>query len=93
MLRWARSALPLDQEVLVLADQGLWSPRRWPAIRSQQFHPIMRVRTTSTFAPTGQARQSVLRLAPGPGLKGGGFAGRLSTVSVPPNARADPSVS
>jgi adenine-specific DNA methylase len=27
------------------------------------------------------------------GLKGGGFAGRLSTVSVPPNARADPSVS
>jgi hypothetical protein len=25
------------------------------------------VRTTSTFAPTGQARQSVLRLAPGPG--------------------------
>jgi hypothetical protein len=26
-------------------------------------------------------------------LKGGGFAGRLSTVSVPPNARADPSVS
>ena len=25
--------------------------------------------------------------------RGGGFAGRLSTVSVPPNARADPSVS
>jgi len=24
MLRWARSALPRDQEVLVLADQGLW---------------------------------------------------------------------
>jgi hypothetical protein len=39
MLRWARSALPLDQEVLVLADQGLWSPRLWHAIRSQQFHP------------------------------------------------------
>ena len=30
---------------------------------------------------------------PQDGLKGGGFAGRLSTVSVPPNARADPSVS
>jgi hypothetical protein len=67
MLRWARSALPLDQEVLTLADQGLWSPRLWHAIRSQQVHPIMRVRTTSTVAPTGQARQSVLRLAPGPG--------------------------
>ncbi len=67
MLRWARSALPRDQEVLTLADQGLWSPRRWPAIRSQQFHPIMRVRTTSTVAPTGQAPLPVLRLAPGPG--------------------------
>ena len=35
------------------------------------------------------------RIAPAPPvrLKGGGFAGRLSTVSVPPNARADPSVS
>jgi hypothetical protein len=34
------------------------------------------------------------RAPPPPGeLKGGGFAGRLSTVSVPPNARADPSVS
>jgi hypothetical protein len=67
MLRWARSALPRDQEVLTLADQGVWSPRRWHAIRSQQFHPIMRVRPTSTFAPTGQVRQAVLRLAPGPG--------------------------
>jgi hypothetical protein len=67
MLRWARSALPLDQEVLTLADQGVWSPRLWHAIRSQQFHPIMRVRPTSTVAPTGQAPLPVLRLAPGPG--------------------------
>jgi hypothetical protein len=67
MLRWARSALPRDQEVLTLADQGLWSPRLWHAIRSQQFHPIMRVRPTSTVAPTGQAPLPVLRLAPGPG--------------------------
>jgi hypothetical protein len=37
MLRWARSALPLDQEVLTLADQGVWSPRRWgtPSGRSR----------------------------------------------------------
>jgi len=67
MLRWARRALPRDQEVRTLADQGLGRPRRWHAIRSQQVHPIMRVRTPSTVAPTGQARQSVLRLAPGPG--------------------------
>jgi hypothetical protein len=67
MLRWARSALPRDQEVLTLADQGVWSPRLWHAIRSQQVHPIMRVRPTSTVAPTGQAPLPVLRLAPGPG--------------------------
>jgi hypothetical protein len=67
MLRWARSALPLDQEVLTLADQGVGSPRLWHAIRSQQVHPIMRVRPTSTVAPTGQAPLPVLRLAPGPG--------------------------
>jgi len=67
MLRWARSALPLDQQVRVLADQGVGRPRRWPAIRSQQFHPIMRGRTTSPVAPTGQAPLPVLRLAPGPG--------------------------
>jgi hypothetical protein len=67
MRRWARSALPRDQEVRTLADQGLGRPRRWHAIRSQQVHPIMRVRTPSTVAPTGQAPLPVLRLAPGPG--------------------------
>jgi hypothetical protein len=67
MRRWARRALPRDQEVRTLADQGLGRPRRWHAIRSQQFHPIMRVRTPSTVAPTGPVRPSVLRLAPGPG--------------------------
>jgi formate--tetrahydrofolate ligase len=35
----------------------------------------------------------VTAITPTPLLKGGGFAGRWSTVSVPPNARADPSVS
>ena len=47
MRRWARRALPRDQEVLVLADQGVGRPRRWHAIRSQQVHPIMRVRTVA----------------------------------------------
>ena len=67
MRRWARRALPRDQEVRTLADQGVGRPRRWHAIRSQQVHPIMRVRPTSTVAPTGQAPLPVLRLAPGPG--------------------------
>ena len=70
MLRWARSALPRDQEVLVLADQGVWSPRRWHAIRSQQFHPIMRVRTTSTFAPTGPGASRCCAWRPDRGMDG-----------------------
>ena len=37
---------------------------------------------------------SAQALSPSPrAVERGGFAGRLSTVSVPPNARADPSVS
>jgi hypothetical protein len=44
MRRWARSALPHDQEVLALADQRLGCPRWRHAIRAQQFHRIMRVR-------------------------------------------------
>ena len=85
MLRWARSALPLDQEVRVRADQGVGRPRRWPAIRSQQFHPIMRVRPTSTFAPTGQAPLPVLRLAPGPGH---GWVGAGVAFTHPSGLRA-----
>jgi hypothetical protein len=87
MLRWARSALPRDQEVRTLADQGVGRPRLWHAIRSQQVHPIMRVRTTSTVAPTGQARQSVLRLAPGPGH---GWVGVGVAVTHAPKRIAGP---
>jgi hypothetical protein len=70
MLRWARSALPLDQEAPHAGGSGVVEPPAVAArIRSQRSSdPIMRVRTTSTGSRrTGQARQSVLRLAPGPG--------------------------
>jgi hypothetical protein len=87
MRRWARSALPRDQEVRTLADQGLGRPRRWHAIRSQQVHPIMRVRTSSTVAPTGPVRPSVLRLAPGPGH---GWGGAGVAVTHAPKRMAGP---
>lgn len=52
---------------MVLADQGLWSPALWAAIRSHGMHPIMRLHATATFAPTGQRRQVVRALVAGPG--------------------------
>ncbi len=67
LLRWIARVIPPTQVVLVLADQGLWSPRLWRAIRAHHFHPVMRVHATATFAPTGQPRQPVLRLVGGPG--------------------------
>lgn len=76
MLRWIGGIIPSEQTVLVLADQGLWSPHLWAAIRAQAFHPLMRVHANSTFAPTGQPRQPVRQLvsAPGAGWMGQGVA-------------------
>lgn len=67
MLRWIATVVPTGVSVLVLADQGLWSPRLWAAIRSHGFHPVMRVHATATFAPTGQRRQPIKSLVPTPG--------------------------
>ncbi len=69
MLRWDRSALPRDQEVLTLADQGLGSPRLWHAIRSQQVRPIMRVapRRPSRRPVRGACRCCAWRLDRGMG--------------------------
>ena len=51
-------------------------------------------RSAAVFVPAERREGDAERLPLTPrSLKGGGFAGRLSTVSVPPNARADPSVS
>ena len=76
MLRWDRSALPRDQEVLTLADQGLGSPRLWHAIQSQQVHPIMRVapRRLSRRPVRGARRCCAWR--PDRGMDGG-LGGRL----------------
>lgn len=60
MLRWLAPAVPSSQSVFVLADQGLWSPHLWAAIRNAGWHPLMRARRDTTFAPTGQQRQRVV---------------------------------
>ena len=68
LLRWLRPAVPPGMTVLVLADQGLWSPRLWKRIRQLGWHPVMRVQDTIRFQPAGQRRRAVAReLVPGPG--------------------------
>lgn len=77
MLRWLAPVVPATQPVFVLADQGLWSPHLWAAIRANGWHPLLRGRRATTFAPTGQPRQRVvggLVTAPGQSWIGTGVA-------------------
>lgn len=67
LLRLLRPAVPTKMTVLVQADCGLWSPRLWKRIRDLGWHPVLRVRKETTFAPAGQRRQRAVELVPGPG--------------------------
>jgi hypothetical protein len=67
LLRQVRPAVPAHMTVLVQADCGLWSPRLWKRIRDLGWHPLLRVRQETTFAPAGQRRQRAVELVPGPG--------------------------
>lgn len=67
LLRLLRPARPPQMTVLVLADRGLWSPRLWKRIRDLGWHPVLRVRQETTFAPAGARRQRADQLVPGPG--------------------------
>jgi hypothetical protein len=60
-------AVPATMSVVVFTDRGLWSPRLWRAIRAHGWHPLMRLRTDCTFAPTGAPRQLARSLIAGPG--------------------------
>jgi len=53
--------------VLVMSDQGLWSPTLRRHICDQGWHPLMRIRPDATFAPAGQRRRPARGLVPGPG--------------------------
>ena len=66
-LRLLRPAVPSTLPVLVLADRGLWSPRLWKRMRQLGWHPLLRVRQETTFAPVGQDRRPARWLVPGPG--------------------------
>ena len=60
-------AVPPSMLVIVPSDRGLWSARLWRAIQQRGWHPVMRVRQETTFAPVGQPRQSACGLISGPG--------------------------
>jgi hypothetical protein len=62
-----RNVVPADWTVLVVTDRGLWSPALWQRIRGLGWHPLMRVRRETTFAPAGGMRQAAQRFVPGPG--------------------------
>jgi hypothetical protein len=67
MLQRLAPATPADFTVLVLVDRGLWSPRVWDQIRAVGWHPLMRTRPDTTFAPLGRSRRKARSLIPGPG--------------------------
>jgi hypothetical protein len=60
-------AVPASMRVVVFTDRGVWSPRLWHAIQEHRWHPVMRVRTDCTFAPTGGPRRPARLLVPAPG--------------------------
>lgn len=51
LLRLLRPAVPGGLTVLVLTDRGLCSPRLWQRIRDLGWHPRLRVRGETAFAP------------------------------------------
>ena len=60
-------AVPDGMRVLVMSDQGLWSPTLWGQIQTPGWHPVMRIRPDATFASAGLRRQQARALVPGPG--------------------------
>ncbi len=60
-------AIPATMPVVVCTDRGLWSPPLWRALRTAGWHPVMRIRTDCTVAPTGGPRRPARLLVPGPG--------------------------
>jgi hypothetical protein len=61
------AAIPAAMHVVAFTDRGLWSPSLWRAIRDHGWHPVMRIRTDATFAPTGGPRRAARALVPAPG--------------------------
>jgi hypothetical protein len=60
-------ATPADWTVLVLVDRGLYSGALWDHICQLGWHPLMRTRPNTTFAPLGRKRCPAHSLIPGEG--------------------------
>jgi hypothetical protein len=80
LLRQLHPAVSSEQQVLVLADRGLWSPRLFKRITDLGWHPLLRLTGSITFTPHGSSRQRARDLVPGPGHawvgRGVAFAGQ-----------------
>jgi Transposase DDE domain len=67
LVQQLQPAVPPTLRVLLLADRGLWSPRLWQQLRQVGWHPVIRLQSTSSFQPCGQARRPARTLVSGPG--------------------------
>lgn len=69
---------------VVFSDRGLWSLRLWQAIRAVGWHPVMRINSDCTFAPTRTARglARLLVTAPGQAWVGIGIAFKPKSEST-----------
>ena len=86
--RQLRPAIPKEMQVVVFADRGLWSPRRWRTIRVGGWHPVMRVRQATAFQPFGAARQPAATLVRAPGRAGSGAGCSFRSASASGWARS-----
>lgn len=77
LLRRLQPAVPSHMQVLVLADEGLCSHALYWTIRGFGWHPMLRLKLTSTFRPEGEQQRRPARqfvAAPGEAWIGAGVA-------------------
>lgn len=68
LLERLRPAVPASMAVLVLADEGLCSPALFGTIHRLGWHPVLRLKATSTFCPAGSTiRYPARHFVTGPG--------------------------
>ncbi len=82
LLQELAPAVPREMTVIVLCDRGIASPKLWPQIRSQGWHPGMRYRKNITCCADGGRRLPAQRFASRPDTAwiGRGAAGSPPTA-------------
>ena len=66
LVQHLQPAIPASMTVLLLADRGLWSPRLWQQLQHVGWHPVIRLKATTSFQPHGQGRRPLRTLVAGP---------------------------